>query len=272
MTFSLDIDSLPTLPIIATQIMGCLNDPNSSVQDVADIILKDQSLSAKLLKLVNSAFYGFPKRIGTISHAISILGFETVRGLVLGVSILDTFKVQEFDLLDFWGHSIRIASLMAYLSEQWSYPLRDEAFTVGVIHDVGKLVFMLQSPEAYRQLIAMEREEQLVQETLIMGDSHAQIGATVAEVWNFPPHYIEAIKLHHQKPDLLLVSKSLHAMLYVANVLDYLLESTSIELSLEQNTFFDDLNLDIVEVQHYMVSTQDEVSDFLRTLSSENDR
>jgi len=269
MTFSLDIDSLPTLPVIATQIMECLNAPDSSVQDVADIILKDQSLSAKILKLVNSAFYGFPTRIGTISHAISILGFETVRGLVLGVSILDSFRVQEFDLLGFWAHSIRTASLMSYLSEQWVYPRRDEAFTVGLIHDVGKLVFMLQKPEAYHRLMLLD--ENLEQEIVIMGINHAQVGAKVAKHWNFPPHYIEAIELHHQKPVFLLESSDLHVMLYVANMLDALIQDQQNDLASELEELFQQLELNLEEVREYMLSTQDEVSDFLKNLSQANE-
>lgn len=271
MTFSLDIDSLPTLPIIATQIMECLNHPNSSVQDVAEIILKDQSLSAKILKLVNSAFYGFPKRIGTISHAIAILGFETVRGLVLGVCILDTFRVQEFDLLDFWGHSIRTASLMSYLSEQWGFPRKDEAFTVGLIHDVGKLIFMLQKPEAYHQVMAVDHERQLIQEFQIMGINHADVGAKVAEVWNFPPDYVEAIKYHHQKPSLPLeTNNGLREMLYFANSLDPIIEAET-KLSPEQEQLLQHLGLDLGDIKKYMMSIQQDVSDFLRTLSPVNE-
>lgn len=265
MTFSLDIDSLPTLPVIAGQIMECLNNPNSSVQDVAEIVLRDQSLSAKILKLVNSAFYGFPKRIGTISHAISILGFETVRGLVLGVSILDTFRVQEFDLLEFWEHSILTASLMSLLAERWFYPRRDEAFTVGLIHDVGKLVFMLKAPEAYHQVLSFDLPEQRSAETRLMGLDHAEAGARMAEIWNFPAHYIQAIALHHQKPELPLENPDLHSMAYLANLIDHLLEAE--QPSAEQLKLLSLLELELEELQEYMTSIQQEVSEFLRTLS-----
>lgn len=122
MSFSLDFDSLPTLPIIVQQVMTEINNPDSSIKDITLIIERDQSMSTKILKLVNSAFYGFSKRIGTISHAISILGFETIKSLVLGVSILDAFKIREFNMVSFWGHSIQTASLSTYLSFKLGYP------------------------------------------------------------------------------------------------------------------------------------------------------
>ena len=143
MSFSLDFDSLPTLPVILQQVMTEINNTQSSIKDIASIVERDQSMSAKILKLVNSAFYGFPKRIGTISHAVSILGFETVKSLVLGVAILDAFKIQEFNMFSFWEHSIKTASLSAYFAKKMSYPSPDEAFVVGLIHDIGKLIFMM---------------------------------------------------------------------------------------------------------------------------------
>lgn len=201
MHFSLEIESLPTLPVIAGQVVQRLGDPNSSIQDVAELILKDQSMSVKILKLVNSAFYGFPKRIGTISHALSILGFETVRGLVLGISILDTFQVREFDLLRFWEHSIRTASLTSFMAMKANYPRRDEAFTVGLIHDVGKLVFMLKAPEQYHEVLEQAGESNLIAcETAILEMDHAFVGAQLAKAWNFPAMYIQAIECHHHDP------------------------------------------------------------------------
>lgn len=267
MTFTFDMESLPTLPVIAGQIMECMNDPNSSIQDLANVIMRDQSMSAKILKLVNSAFYGFPKRIGTISHAISILGFETVRGLVLGVSILDTFRIKEFDLLDFWRHSIRTASCMAYLSERLNYPRRDEAFTVGLMHDVGKLVFMLKAPEQYHQVLSGEGA-QLERETNVFGVNHAQIGARVAQAWNFPDSYVQGIECHHHHPEMPFQNPSLRNMVYYANLLDHLMETPAESRDLEPHqAWLDSLDLNLEEVEAHMDSIQTEISEFLNTLT-----
>lgn len=261
------MDSLPTLPVIAGQIMECMNDPNSSIQDVADVVVKDQSMSAKILKLVNSAFYGFPKRIGTISHAISILGFETVRGLVLGVSVLDTFRIKEFDLLEFWEHSIRTASCMSYLAERLNYPRRDEAFTVGLMHDVGKLVFMLKAPEQYHKVLDGEGS-QIELEMQIFGVHHAQIGAQVAQAWNFPENYVLGIEYHHELPEMPFQNPSLRNLVYYANLLDHLMRLAPDERDLEvHEAWLTSLDLDLDEVQNYMISIQAEISEFLNTLT-----
>lgn len=269
MGFSLDIDSLPTLPVIAGSVMDCLNDPNSSIQDVADVILRDQSMSVKILKLVNSAFYGFPKRIGTLSHAISILGFETVRGLVLGISILDTFRVKEFDLLHFWEHSIRTASLMSFLADKFCYPRRDEAFTVGLIHDVGKLVFMLKAPDIYRQIVlqgeANPNTHPCEQENELLQMDHAFAGAQVARSWNFPSSYVHAIETHHQRPGLPLDLPALKEMVYLANILDHYFDGDVLDE--EDLQLISNLDLTLETLEEYLESIRQEVQDFLRILA-----
>ncbi len=262
-----NIDTLPTLPVIAGQVLERLNNPNSSVQDIAEIILKDQSLSSKILQLVNSAFYGFPKRIGTVSHAISILGFETVRGLVLGVSILDTFKIQEFDLYLFWQHSIQSASLMSFLAEKWNYPRKDEAFTIGLIHDVGKLVFMLKAPEAYQDIWDEASSTRLEKETQTFQLNHADLGAQIASAWNFPANFIQAIQAHHQKPTLPIQQQNLAHMCYFANLLDHFVVQPEL-LSPAQMSELKQLDFDLAEVNTYVSSIQDEVRDFLKTLAT----
>ncbi|PKL79435.1 MAG: hypothetical protein CVV27_01805 [Candidatus Melainabacteria bacterium HGW-Melainabacteria-1] len=265
MGFSLDIDSLPTLPVIAGQVMECLNNPNSSIQDVADVILRDQSMSVKVLKLVNSAYYGFPKRIGTLSHAISILGFETVRGLVLGISILDTFRVKEFDLLRFWEHSIRTASLMSFMAARLCYPRPDEAFTVGLIHDVGKLVFMLKAPDLYHQVVVQADINPCIQEQALLKMDHAFAGAQVARSWNFPSTYVQAIESHHHRPGLPLDLPSLKEMIYLANAFDH--HFNGHQLDEEDLQLFSKLDLTLESLDEYLASKQQEVEDFLRILS-----
>lgn len=266
MAFSLDVESLPTLPVIAGQVMTCLNNPNSSIQDVADVILRDQSMSVKILKLVNSAFYGFPKRIGTLSHAISILGFETVRGLVLGISILDTFRVKEFDLVRFWEHSIRTASLMSHLADQLCYPRRDEAFTVGLIHDVGKLVFMLKAPDDYRQLLLNPEGHTCAQEKELLQMDHAFAGAQVARAWNFPSTYVQAIGAHHLRPSLLFDLPTLKEMVYLTNLIDHHFEEKR-ALAEQDLQLIEKLDLNLTSLEEYLNSIRLEVQDFLKILA-----
>lgn len=222
-------------------------------------------MSVKVLKLVNSAFYGFPKRIGTLSHAISILGFETVRGLVLGISILDTFRVKEFDLLHFWEHSIRTASLMSFLADKLCYPRRDEAFTVGLIHDVGKLVFMLKAPDTYRDVLLKSDTNPCEQENELLQMDHAFAGAQVARSWNFPSTYVHAIETHHQRPSLPLDLPSLKEMVYLANLIDHHFDGHTLDS--EDLHLISNLDLGLETLEEYLISIRQEVQDFLRILA-----
>jgi two-component system, cell cycle response regulator len=268
MSFSLDIDSLPTLPIIVQQLMGEMNNPNSSIKDIAGLIEHDQSMSSKILKLVNSSFYGFSKRIGTIGHATSILGFETVKSLVLGVSVMDTFKIREFNMLAFWEHSIQTASLSAFLAKKLRYPQQDEAFTVGLIHDVGKLIFMLQSPAAYRRIqaeVALNSTSELQLERRYLKMDHAFAGAQVARLWNFPQAYIHAIDGHHNRSSLNDQPASLRQILYLSNLFSHLHTGDTDE-AIDIN-IFTQLNLNFEEMQNYLVSIDSEIKEFLKTLS-----
>lgn len=269
MSFSLDIDSLPTLPIIVQQLMAEMNDPASSIRDIAELIERDQSMSSKILKLVNSAFYGFSKRIGTIGHATSILGFETVKSLVLGVSVMDTFRIREFNMLAFWEHSIQTASLSAFLAGKLRYPQKDEAFTVGLIHDVGKLIFMLQSPETYRTIqneYAQSGTSFLQLERRYLKMDHAFAGAQVARLWNFPQAYIQAIDGHHNRSCLNDQPVSLRQVLYLSNLLCHLYAGDTDEaLDIK---IFNQLNLSFEEIQTHLKSMDAEIKEFLKYISA----
>ena len=272
MSFSLDFDSLPTLPVIVQQVMTEINNTQSSIKDIASIVERDQSMSAKILKLVNSAFYGFPKRIGTISHAVSILGFETVKSLVLGVAILDAFKIQEFNMFSFWEHSIKTASLSAHFAKKMNYPSPDESFVVGLIHDIGKLIFMMKAPQEYRQILTEHSNTHvsyLLLERKYLKMDHAFAAGQVARLWNFPPAYIQAISGHHLKAALTDTPVSLRQILYVSNCVCHMLA--------EDRPYEPDANLDpktlarfkitVEEAQEYLISIEPAIVEFLQIIS-----
>lgn len=256
-----DIESLPTLPIIASNILNELNNPNSSIKDIAAIIVRDQSISTKILKLVNSAFYGFPKRVGTISHAISILGFEAVRGLILGISLVDTFRIKEFDLTHFWKHSIQTASMASQVAKKIHYLRDDEAFTVGLIHDIGKLVLMLKKSEIYKQVLQEMKENkksEIELERQYLHTDHALVGASLAKLWNFPLSYVDAIANHHQNTDIMKL-QSLELIVNFSNRMVHFFEMES-----------DDRTLPLSMIEKIALSP-DECFDFLQSSLPEMD-
>lgn len=261
-----DIESFQTLPIIVEQVFSKMNDPSSSIKEVAEIIIKDQSITAKILKLVNSAYYGFPKRIGTISHAISILGFETVRGLILGISIVDAFNIQEFDLVSFWQHSIRTAFISSFLAKKFHYPREDEAFTIGLIHDMGKLAFMLKRPLIYKKILQeMNRfDEIVILERKHLKMDHGYAGAQLAKLWNFPLPYIEAISQHHLKGNVDI--GSLRFICYLSNLLVHADEHDQEDIL--DMPMLERIQLDAREILEFLNAAKPDISEFLNIMYS----
>lgn len=263
-----DIESLPTLPIIVSQVLHELNNPNSAIKDIASIIMRDQAISTKILKLVNSAFYSFPKRVGTVSHAISILGFEAVRGLILGISIIDTFKVKEFDLAMFWKHSIQTAVMAGYVAKRVHYLRDDEAFTAGLIHDIGRLVLMLKKPEIYKQVIQaahIANKTNIEIERQYLQTDHAVIGAELAKLWNFPTSYVEAIGRHHQEVHLA-DQQSLSLIVAYSNIVVHFCEDEA-EGQTMPFSLVEKIGLAPAECLEFLQSVKNEIDEFLRIIA-----
>ena len=157
------IIGLPTLPTVVTQMISLIDNPTTSAKDVAKLISTDQALTAKMLKLANSAFYGFPREIATVNHAVVVLGFETVKSLGLSVSVLERFSGVssngDFDRQRFWEHSIACAVAARILATKVRYRTRGqgEAFAGGILHDIGKLVLGFFFWEHFERLAKLSR-------------------------------------------------------------------------------------------------------------------
>lgn len=192
--------AFPSLPTVIAQAFQVINDPEASVKDVTEIISKDPAIAAKLLKLVNSAYYGLGKRVATVNQAISILGFETVSNLLFGISIFDAFKVKEFDLYQFWQHAISTSYAAKFFATQGRYNMPDKAAIVGLVHDIGKLLFMITIPSEYKQVKKLTTSAaipDILAEYKVIGIDHAQAGLLVAEKWGWPNFLAEALRYHH---------------------------------------------------------------------------
>lgn len=199
------IIGLPTLPTVITQMIGLIDNPKTSARDVARLIATDQALTAKILKLANSAFYGFPRKISTVNHAVVVLGFETVKSLGLSVSVLERFAgggsgETSFDRQRFWEHSIACGVATRLLSNKLRYRVPGEAFAAGILHDIGKLILSQYFSEEFAQVMAMVQEQEIYigkAEEAILGVTHAEIGCWLAEKWNLPKQLVDAIAFHH---------------------------------------------------------------------------
>jgi putative nucleotidyltransferase with HDIG domain len=199
------VEDLPTLPRTVLKITELVNDPKSSARDLARIITDDQVLAARLLKLVNSSFYGFPQRISTITGAIVLLGFDAIRNLLLTTSVFDLFsnreKLSKIRKEQFWDHSLGCAVGAKVLGNHLRHDKVEELFVSGLLHDIGKIVEMIFFPKEFSEITKLVTNENILMvlaEKRVLGYTHADVGKLLAEKWNLPPKLISVILHHHQ--------------------------------------------------------------------------
>jgi putative nucleotidyltransferase with HDIG domain len=200
-----NIDHLPSLPSIVAKLLKVVNSPDTSAEDAAELIEKDPALTSKMIRLANSAFYGIPRSISSVSSAVVILGFNTIRSLVLSASVMKMFSMSHhvFDKDNFWKHSI-ISAMAAktivrhFMSIKMMDP--ESAFCAGILHDIGKLIFSEFVNQDYREACdrAKSRKIPLVDaETEVMGINHAEIGKILADKWALPLDLEYCLVYHH---------------------------------------------------------------------------
>ncbi len=198
------IEDLPTLPSIAMEVNKMLEDFDTSIKKLSERIEKDQAMVFKILKLVNSAFFGVRSKVSNIPHAVVLLGFNTVRNAVVSVSIIDAFSTKEvldgFDITDFWKHSVAVAVTSRYLAEKTRLHTPDDCFIGGLLHDIGKVVLAQHFQDIFKQIWRSVKEDNLSfydaekSETPI---DHAKIGGHLAKKWQLPAGLVDTIRCHH---------------------------------------------------------------------------
>jgi len=198
------IEDLPTLPRTVLKITELVNNPKSSARDLSRIITDDQVLTARLLKLVNSSFYGFPQRISTVTGAIVLLGFDAIRNLLLTTSVFDVFsnhsKPAKFNQEKFWDHSLGCAVGAKVIGNFMRHDKIEELFVSGLLHDIGKIVEMMFLPQEFSEMTALVKKKNTLlreAELSVLGYTHAEIGKLLGERWNLPPKLIGVIGHHH---------------------------------------------------------------------------
>jgi putative nucleotidyltransferase with HDIG domain len=224
------LDKIPTLPVIYSKLGKLLQSPDATIQAVSNIISEDQVIAAKVLKFVNSAFYGFPQRIGSLQRAIVILGFNTIKNLVFATSVFDMFRGVEttsnFDKKNFWKHCIGCAVASRVLAEAADLRNPDEVFTGGLLHDIGKLVVAVQFPEKFSAVINEVQASGISMveaERKIFGFDHTQVGSALAVQWRFPMETANMIGSHHLAEGAAPQRKDIAAV-HIGNILCMALE------------------------------------------------
>lgn len=224
-----DNDGIPSLPTIYTRISDTVEDPRSSMRDIAQIISTDQSLSARLLRLVNSAFFGFPSKIDTISHAVTIVGTQQLRDLALATAIIQMFKNIPAELVDmksFWRHSIGCGIASRLLASYHCEPNIEHFFVAGLLHDVGRLILYGKMAEEAKEILTQAREKHEILhhvERQVLGFDHADVGGLLLQEWKLPATLEEAVKYHHRPtraPNYMVDSGITHIADLITNALE----------------------------------------------------
>jgi len=224
-----EISHIATLPEITVKIIELVEDPSSTAQDLHGVISNDPALCSRILKVVNSSFYGLPGQIGSINRAIVLLGLNAVKNIAISASLAKLFRGGElcpnFAARDLWQHSIVTATAAKLVADELAMGIPDEAFLSGLIHDIGVMVEMQYDREKLVSTIGQlgvasdgaPTKDMLAIESAVFGANHQQFGAALCGKWKFPAVFAQVCGFHHKPTDLPAGSRVLPAMIHVAD-------------------------------------------------------
>lgn len=193
-------------PTVYQRLMAVINHPRSGLADIAGVIAEDQGLTARLLRVVNSAFFSFPQRIDSINQAVTVVGTSQIRDLALATSVKALFEHVPEDLVDvdsFWFHSLACGVTARVVANQRRESNVERFLVAGLLHDIGRLLIYLQMGDEARRALHRARDERIPlfeAERDVLGCDHAEVGFVLLQEWNFPLALQEAVK-HHHRPE-----------------------------------------------------------------------
>lgn len=220
-----EISHIATLPEVTLKIIDLVEDPNSTAQDLNKVISHDPALGARILKVVNSAFYGLPGQIGSINRAIVLLGLNAVKNIAIAASLTKLFRggkiCDGFDAKDLWNHCIASATASRLLADRAKLGKGDEAFLAGLIHDIGIMVEIQARRGAFVEAVgaAVDGTSFREAEAQKLGATHEQFGAALCKLWKFPVNF-QTVAAHHHEP--LLLPEGTRSLAIVVHLSDHL--------------------------------------------------
>lgn len=199
-----EVKNIVSLPTVYTRLREVIAIPRSSASDIGRVVSEDPGLTARILKLVNSAFFGFPSKIDTVSRAITLVGTQQLSDLALATSVMTSFEniPEEIVSMDsFWQHSLACGVFSRVLAMQRGEDNVERYFVAGLLHDLGRLIIFMSRPNLARKFFDIANEKQLLlidAEKEVLGFNHADVGHELLKMWNLPGNLQEAVGYHHQ--------------------------------------------------------------------------
>jgi len=259
--------NLPTIPLVIFEITKVIDDPMASATQLGKIISKDQGLVTKILSVANSPLYGIPRRVSTIDFAIVILGFNHIKNLVIALSMMEAFKTvggKKFEQKKYWYHSIITAFAAKKIADDLGYPISGEAFTGGLLHDLGIPVIFKYFNKEYQEITKKVKEESvtyLEAEAEVLGWTHSEIARSLVERWNLPPLLSDVVLFHHKPSEQKEGDNRLTAIVHLA---DFMTQRMGIgDFSWDKNYILDKEVIDILDL-----GDEDYLEDFIESYRS----
>lgn len=229
--------NLVSLPTVCIKVMELINQPHTTASDLENILCQDPPITAQLLRMANSPYYGLRNKIDTLSRAVSVIGTRRIGNLVLAVSTIKSFNQLSNGIIsieNFWSHSIYCGLIANILGSQCKRKQGESLFVAGILHDIGQLIIFNKKPEKTKETLLLMQEdsadnEYCHYEQAVFGFDHMQVGAALAKKWGLPSNLIECIEFHHHP------EKAKHfpfevALIHIANSLANLAELNSTHL------------------------------------------
>jgi putative nucleotidyltransferase with HDIG domain len=266
------LKNLPTLPHILVKLIEICNKDEVDLAEISRIVEADPSLSSKILKLVNSAYYGLPRKFDSIRQSISYLGTSTIKNIAIGSSIFQAFNPsvmgEFFDLKVFWWHSIKCAVLARIIARKIQYSNPEEAFLAGLLHDIGRMVLWANYPKEYSALLEKYsgRSDLLLAGEIRQGITHCEIGAWMLHRWRLQSFLVDAILYHHEPTEKIKSALPLVQIIYVANILSHNSAHEDPNISHMISELFENT---LSEIGELMSQADEEVDEVARALEIE---
>ncbi len=250
---------LPALPKIATEVVDLVDNPKTSAMKLSKVILSDQALTAKVLKIANSPFYGYPRKISTVEFAIIVLGFDALKEIVISISLVSALQKKSdeyFHQKAFWDHAIATATVARRMARDLDYRVSGEAFVGGLLHDMGISILHRYFNSEFKQIVEEARSAKssyMLAEERVLGATHAEVGGWLAERWNLPDHLIDVL-FHHHFPEKAEKNPELVALIHCADIVANRLNGIAIEF--DKDIDFSEDALDILKITDRSVLEQ----------------